>query len=152
MLVQDQIIIHVNWCQSRFQAWHQTGVRKCPGCTGCAMAHPNFGRSVNPISTRGDRLCPLNYNWHTWIFRPSDGPDDESILLAVIRQLSGTYLSGSKMSNSQKSLMFSAAYKFERVEFWILNICCFLHACRHSGKNNYLKVKPINTYHFFTIF
>ena len=23
-----------------------------------AMAHPNFGRSVNPISTRGERLCP----------------------------------------------------------------------------------------------
>ena len=46
-----------------------------PGCAGCAMAHPDFGRSVNPISTRGDRLCPTNYNWHTQIFRPSDGPD-----------------------------------------------------------------------------
>ena len=31
------------------------------GCAGCAMAHPDFGRSVNPISTRGDRLCPPNY-------------------------------------------------------------------------------------------
>ena len=41
---------------------------------GCAMAHPDFGRSVNPISTRGDRLCPPNYYWHTRIFRPSDGP------------------------------------------------------------------------------
>ena len=29
---------------------------------------PDFGRSVNPISTRGDRLCPPQ------IFRPSDGP------------------------------------------------------------------------------
>ena len=29
-----------------------------PGCAGCARAHPDFGRSVNPISTRGDRLCP----------------------------------------------------------------------------------------------
>ena len=41
------------------------------------MAHPalpDFGRSVNHISTRGDRLCPPNYYWHTWIFRPSDGP------------------------------------------------------------------------------
>ena len=28
---------------------------------GGAMAHPDFGRSVNPISTRGDRLCPPNY-------------------------------------------------------------------------------------------
>ena len=32
-----------------------------PGCAGCAMAHLDFGRSVNPISTRGDRLCPPNY-------------------------------------------------------------------------------------------
>ena len=38
------------------------------------VAHPDFGRSVNPISTRGDRLCPPNYYWHTRIFRPSDGP------------------------------------------------------------------------------
>ena len=38
------------------------------------MVHPDFGRSVNPISTRGDRLCPLNYYWHTRIFRPSDSP------------------------------------------------------------------------------
>ena len=45
-----------------------------PGCAGCAMAHPDFGRSVKPISTRGDRLCPPNYYWHTRIFRPSDGP------------------------------------------------------------------------------
>ena len=29
-----------------------------PRCAGCAMAHPDFGRSVNPISTKGDRLCP----------------------------------------------------------------------------------------------
>ena len=41
-----------------------------------------FGRSVNPISTRGDRLCPPSYYWHPRIFRPSDGPanhggDDE---------------------------------------------------------------------------
>ena len=46
-----------------------------PVCAGCAMAHPDFGRSVNPISNRGDRLCPPNYKWHTRIFIPSDGPD-----------------------------------------------------------------------------
>ena len=45
------------------------------GCAGYAMAHPDFGRSVNPISTRGDRLCPPNYYWHPRIFRPFDGPD-----------------------------------------------------------------------------
>ena len=45
-----------------------------PGCAGCAMAHPDFVRLVNPISTMGDRLCPPNYYWHPRIFRPSDGP------------------------------------------------------------------------------
>ena len=33
-----------------------------PGCAGRAMAHPKFGRSVNPISTRGNRLSPPNGN------------------------------------------------------------------------------------------
>ena len=28
----------------------------------------------DPIPTRGDRLCPPNYYWHTLIFRPSNGP------------------------------------------------------------------------------
>ena len=45
-----------------------------PGCARCAMAHPDFGRSVNPISTRGDRLYPPNYYWHIQIVRPSDRP------------------------------------------------------------------------------
>ena len=45
-----------------------------PGGAGGAMVPPEFGRSVNPISTRGDRLCPPNYYWHPRIFRPSDGP------------------------------------------------------------------------------
>ena len=45
-----------------------------PGCARCAMAHPYFGRSVDPISTRGDRLCTPNYYWHIRIFRPSEGP------------------------------------------------------------------------------
>ena len=53
---------------------HKTLVNICigrgvvPGGAGCAIAHPDSGRSVNPISTRGDRLCPPNYYWHPWIF------------------------------------------------------------------------------------
>ena len=31
-----------------------------PGGAGGAMALPNFGRSVNPILTKGGRLCPPN--------------------------------------------------------------------------------------------
>ena len=45
-----------------------------PGVAGGAMAPPDFGRSVNLISSRGDKLCPPNYYWHPRIFRPSDGP------------------------------------------------------------------------------
>ena len=40
-----------------------------------SLGVPDFGRSANPISTRGDRLCPPNYYWHTRICRPSDGPE-----------------------------------------------------------------------------
>ena len=42
-------------------------------CRG-AMAPPDLGRSVNPISTRRGRLCPPHYYWHPWIFRLSYGP------------------------------------------------------------------------------
>ena len=60
------------WARSSFTKLCSRPV--VPGCAGCAIAHPDFGRSVNPISTRGDRLCPPNYYWHILIFRPSDGP------------------------------------------------------------------------------
>ena len=47
-----------------------------PGGAGGAMAPPDFGRSVNPISTKGGRLCPPNNTyWHPRIFRPFDGPE-----------------------------------------------------------------------------
>ena len=29
-----------------------------PGCAVCAMAHPDFGRSVKPISTSGVQIMP----------------------------------------------------------------------------------------------
>ena len=51
-----------------------------PGGAGGAMAPPDFGRSVNPISTRGKRLCPPNYYWQPRIFRPSDGPEYSSMI------------------------------------------------------------------------
>ena len=31
-----------------------------PGCAGCAMAHPDFGRSLNSISSRGTDYNQLN--------------------------------------------------------------------------------------------
>ena len=50
-------------------------------------APPYFGRSVNPISTRGDRLCPPNYYWHPRIFRPSDGPESRRTWICMIRNV-----------------------------------------------------------------
>ena len=38
------------------------------GGAGGAMAPPDFGRSVNHISTGGDRLCPPNY----YVLAPPD--------------------------------------------------------------------------------
>ena len=57
-----------------FQDRNCTPQACCPWVCRVCQAHPDFGRSVNPISTRGDRLCPPNYYWHTRIYRPSDGP------------------------------------------------------------------------------
>ena len=45
-----------------------------PGGARGAMAPPDFGRPVNPISTRRERLYPSYYYWHPQIFRPSYGP------------------------------------------------------------------------------
>ena len=58
---------------------------KCvvPGGAGVAMAPPVFGRSINPISTWGDRLCPPNYYLHLRIFRPSDGPGTKSVGISM---------------------------------------------------------------------
>ena len=80
------------WCKGDFISENifklvQSSINKIPICipilpllndggTGGATAPSPaiFGRSVNPISSRGDRLCQPNYYWHTWIFRPYDGP------------------------------------------------------------------------------
>jgi hypothetical protein len=47
--------------------------RRKRGAEG-ALAPPVFGRTVNPISTRGSRLCPPQYYEPPRIFRPCDGP------------------------------------------------------------------------------
>ena len=41
---------------------------------GGARAPPLFGRSVNPISTRGGHIIPTQYYVPSRIFRPCDGP------------------------------------------------------------------------------
>ena len=44
-----------------------------PRCAGGTMAPPDFGRSVNLISTKGSRLCPPN-NYNTGTPEFSDRP------------------------------------------------------------------------------
>ena len=44
------------------------------GGAGGARAPPVFGRSVNPISTRGGHIIPTQYYVPSRIFRPCDGP------------------------------------------------------------------------------
>ena len=46
--------------------------RRKRGARG-AVAPPVFSRTVNPISTRGSRLCPPQYYEPPRIFRPCDG-------------------------------------------------------------------------------
>ena len=73
-----------------------------PGCAGCAMAHPDFGRSVNPISTRGDRLRPPNYYWHTRIFRSCDGPEQGYLIVIFLVQIS--FKGSAKSSNHHQRI------------------------------------------------
>ena len=53
-LKEDSLKRHILWCRKS----HRPVV---PGDAGGAMEPPNFGISVNPISTKGGRLCPPNY-------------------------------------------------------------------------------------------
>ena len=75
-----------NFWQARLPQWrpHQwcaaasRGV--VPGGAGGATALPDFGRSVNPISTRGTDYAHLITTGTPRFFRPYDGPDAAAAL------------------------------------------------------------------------
>ena len=48
---------------------------------------PDFGRSVNPISTRGDKLCPPNYYWHPGFL---DLPTTHSTMKCIVKRMSNS--------------------------------------------------------------
>ena len=56
--------------------WHTHRPVASGGAVG-ALAPPVFGQSVNPISTRGGKLCPPQYYQPPRIFRPCDGPEPQ---------------------------------------------------------------------------
>ena len=51
----------------------------------CAMAPPDFGRSVNPYLNQGGQIIPTKKYWHPRVFRPSDGPGSYVFLTSRFR-------------------------------------------------------------------
>ena len=120
-----------------------------PGCAGCAMAHPDFGRSVNPISIRGDRLCPPNYYWHTQIFRPSDGPghagkktSNLQIIFKCETLTSKTFLGG-----KTKFLNLTTSCRICKIIYPFLKKSDRLHQ-----RLNYYMIYRTMYYYYYTLF
>ena len=67
-----------------------------PWGTGDAMAPPDLGRSVNPISTKRAGLCPR-------IFRPSYGPELDQLLKIPVTSV--LTLNLSDFTNTQQHLV-----------------------------------------------
>ena len=64
------------------------------GGQGGKFPPPDFGRSINPISTRGSRLCSPHYYVPSRIFRPCDGPDrdggrSENLVWRIVMRRAG---------------------------------------------------------------
>ena len=98
------------------EGWDPKRPKICSGLSSLgAMAHPDFVRSVNPISTMGNRLCPPIYYWHTRIFRPSNGPDADVIGMLEPRYLS-TMVLGHK--NQFKSSLLFESNKIQWILFY----------------------------------
>ena len=55
------------------------------GGAGGTLAPPEFGRSVNPIPTRGGRLCPPHYCQHPRIRKPNDSSEVVLEMLTLCR-------------------------------------------------------------------
>ena len=99
---------------------HSTGLyRSSPGVPGVPWHTQIFGRSVNPISTMGNRLCPPIYYWHTRIFRPSNGPDADVIGMLEPRYLS-TMVLGHK--NQFKSSLLFESNKIQWIFFYLVKL------------------------------
>ena len=61
-----------------------------PWGAGVAMAPPDFGTSVNPISILGVDYAPHHY-WHPQIFIPSDGPEFDTKKVAMAKSWQNAY-------------------------------------------------------------
>ena len=102
------------------EGWDPKRPKICSGLSSLgAMAHPDFVRSVNPISTMGNRLCPPIYYWHTRIFRPSNGPDADVIGMLEPRYLS-TVVLGHK--NQFKSSLLFESNKIQWIFFYLVKL------------------------------
>ena len=69
------IMPNIFWYVSKmFVITYHAGNGGSGGQGGRAPPPPDFGRLVNPISTRGGRLCPPHFYLPPQIFRPSAIP------------------------------------------------------------------------------
>jgi hypothetical protein len=71
------------------------------------IAHPGFGRSLNPISTRGGRLCPHNYYLPTQLSVASYVPEFNSKSKSAHSKKS--FLTNS-IVDSQQSNMYAQSF------------------------------------------
>ena len=79
------------------------------------MAPKDFGRSVNPISTRRGRLCSPHFKyWHPRIFRPSYGP-----VLEYVHELK-------EYKRNQK--FFTAQWSNDKHELYFKLLCSIFFA------------------------
>ena len=111
------------WCQreSMDTGRQELGV---PGVPGGSMAHPDFGKSVNPISTRGCRLCTPQYylapqDFQT-LLRPWDilMVEGHSRLAWVFLLLIGDFLTPSQFCCIHIS-MFECEPSFHSIGLWL---------------------------------
>ena len=79
------MFISYQWPKPEIRIWKIRPV--VPGGAGGAMASLNFGRSANPISTKGGRLCTPNIN------APSPGFSDLPMALKIIYRTWLAYVS-----------------------------------------------------------
>ena len=97
------------------------------GCRG-AMAPPDFGRLVNPISTKGGRLCPSNStgtpDFHT--FRRPCMHGAPCVLVAAIRKFNSFFFS-----------FFSPVFLISHNKYW-----------NHFWRSIFVLYNPLCSRHF----
>ena len=109
-------------------------------------------RSVNPISTRGDRLCPPNYYWHTWRldFQTFRRPCYYLMSVDKNQHFLTTYPPFCKRSlwttpyRNMICMTYVNSKKFDKKDFWIAAAFFQLGNVKRSNMRIYVNIFLIN--------